>query len=73
LVGNETSRILFGVRSTCRKPDQASGIGRHVELDLRDTEWIQILARSNPRHHRLHAGFTTVAIGVGPFLFSWWF
>src|SRR5260221_3401023 len=29
----------------------------HIELDLRDTEWIQILARGNPRHDWLDCWF----------------
>ena len=48
----------------------------HIELNLGDAKWIQILARSNARHHGAPiclsggVGFATVAIGSGPFVKS---
>src|SRR5712675_261685 len=71
LVGNETSRILFGVRSTCRNP------GSSFKNSAAMSNWICAI-RNGFRSSRgairgtigCTAGFTTVAIGVGPFLFS---
>src|SRR6266404_5826117 len=71
LVGSETSRILFGVRSTCRRP------GSSFRNSAAISNWICAM-RNGFRSSRgairgtigCTAGFTTVAIGVGPFLFS---